>query len=284
MTQKERRTAEETEETLVITETEQGYRVYAPGNGKRTYVVTPDGDGFACSCGEYLRHASSNPDWQCSHIQAVVSRMGGEDEARDEHRDATENEQATDQEARMPRKRKATLPGNGGPQMVLKRSASPDGRIDSLSVEFACPVADLARSAITEKARTLLAVQADIMQAFLGRKEKAPTPPPTPSQETTEPAVPARLLRVEGMDGKWGRRLFLTVQVNGEMTRLFGSQKQLAAQLAAAGFADIAEKVAEGLDLNLPCRVITKPSPDGRFVNVDRLLPADTPRTQARVR
>jgi len=289
MTQRGQRTEAETkgEETLVISETEGGYRVHAPGNGKRTYLVTPDGDGFECTCGEYLRNAATDPDWQCPHIEAVVRRMTGDDTegAHDADRYDTEERRGIQEESRAPRKRKTHAPPASPTQMVVKRSMSPDGRIDSLSVEFSSPVESVDADAIKAKARTILNVQADIMQDFLGRNGKAATPRPNPPQETTEPAVPGRLLRIEGMDGKWGRRLFITVQVNGETTRLFGSRKQLAEQLAGAGFSDIAEKVDEGLDLNLPCKVITKPSPDGRFVNVDRLLPATTAaRSHARVR
>src|SRR5712692_10140777 len=45
MTQKERVKAEDrrTDETFVISEVEDGYRIYAPADGKRTYLVRPDG-------------------------------------------------------------------------------------------------------------------------------------------------------------------------------------------------------------------------------------------------
>ena len=86
------------------------------------------------------------------------------------------------------------------------------------------------------------------------------------------------------MEGKWGRRLFITVQVNGETTRIFGSRKQLAETLGAAGSPRAPETITEGMELNLPCRVTTKPSPDGRFVNIDRVFAVETARTHARVR
>lgn len=73
------------------------------------------------------------------------------------------------------------------------------------------------------------------------------------------------------MDGKWGRRLFLTVQVNGHAAKLFGSPKQLQAALATAGYPDAS--VAEGSTLNLPCQVIAAPSPDGRYLNIVQVFP-----------
>jgi hypothetical protein len=287
MTQRGRRTeAEKAEETLVISETEHGYRVYAPSDPKRSYIVTRDEEeGLRCSCGEYLRRSNADPDWQCPHIAAVVSRMSGEETngARDTERYDTEERRAIQDDGRKPQRKKAVASPNGSTQMIVKRSVSPDGRIDSLSVEFAAAVETIAADEIKAKAKQILAVQADIMQDFLGRNGKAETPRPTPSQEMG-PAVPARLLRIDGMDGKWGRRLFIMVQVNGETTRLFGNRKQLAEALEAAGFPRAPETITEGTELNLPCRVTTKPSPDGRFVNIDRVSPANIPRTHARVR
>jgi hypothetical protein len=73
------------------------------------------------------------------------------------------------------------------------------------------------------------------------------------------------------MDGKWGRRLFLNVQVNGRTAKLFGSPKQLEAALTNAGFPDI--EITEGVQLNLPCQAIAAPSPDGRYLNIVQVFP-----------
>src|SRR5439155_26451650 len=189
-------------------------------DGKRTYLVTADGEGFACSCGEYLRRSSTDPDWQCLHIKAVVGRMTGEETngAQDAERSDTEERRAIQENGRKRERMKAAPNGNGLTQMTVKRSMSPDGRIDSLSVEFASPVETIAADEIKAKAKRILAVQADIMQDFLGRNGRERTSAPKTPQETTEPAVPAMLRRIEGMEGKWGHRLFITVQVNGETT------------------------------------------------------------------
>ena len=82
------------------------------------------------------------------------------------------------------------------------------------------------------------------------------------------------MLGVGGLDGKWGRRLFLRFDVRGRPLRLFGAPKQLADSIAAAGFPDLADDVAEGMRLNLPCRVTMKPSNDGRFLDIVKVLPA----------
>jgi hypothetical protein len=61
--------------------------------------------------------------------------------------------------------------------------------------------------------------------------------------------------------------------VNGKTLKLFGRREELAAAVAAAGFNGV--EIQEGTDLNLPCRVITKPSPDGKYTNIDKVLPAN---------
>jgi hypothetical protein len=75
------------------------------------------------------------------------------------------------------------------------------------------------------------------------------------------------------MNTRSGWRLFINVQVNGTTIKLFGSKRQLGDHVAAAGFASIADHISQGMLLNLPCRVVTKPSADGKFINVEQVLP-----------
>src|SRR2546425_2733954 len=120
------------------------------------------------------------------------------DGTRNAERYDTEERRAIQEDSQKPKRKKAVPSANGPTQMVVKRSVSPDGRIDPLSVEFTAPVEPIDAEAIKAKARTILNVQADIMQDFLGRNGKEQKPAPPPPQDTTEPAVPARLLRIEG--------------------------------------------------------------------------------------
>ena len=75
------------------------------------------------------------------------------------------------------------------------------------------------------------------------------------------------------MNGKWGERLSLNVQINGRTSRLFGSPKQLAERIQSAGYEIDPANLEPGLRLNLACRVTTKPSDDGRYLNVEKVLP-----------
>ena len=156
--------------------------------------------------------------------------------------------------------------------MLIKRSVSPDGRIDSLSVEFSFPIGKTTSEELKTRAGKILALQAEIAAGFLKGNGNGK---PQRDAETAN-AVPGQLLAVASMNGKWGRRLFINVLANGQVLKLFGSEKQLAEAVSAAGFGSVAEHIADGFSLNLPCRVLTRPSLDGKYINIERVLPAQT--------
>ena len=64
--------------------------------------------------------------------------------------------------------------------------------------------------------------------------------------------------------------------MDGRTIRLFGNKQQLADAITAAGHRCDAKDVAEGVSLDLPCRVTTKPSDDGRYTNIDQIFPPRT--------
>jgi len=86
------------------------------------------------------------------------------------------------------------------------------------------------------------------------------------------------------MPGKRGRRLFLNVEVQGRTAKLFGYRQQLAEALTAIGAGSVATVLREGMAVDLPCRAIVKPTDDGRFLNVEQLLPAETRPGSGRVK
>lgn len=251
---------------LIVGRAEDGFRVYAVRDRFTIYTVK---DG-ACTCPNF----AARPDVACEHIAAAerfqTMTNGSRNAGAEEKGGAAMNGEH-----------------NGDAQLVIKRSVSPDGRIDSLSVEFRTPVAGISSAAITATATKMLGAQRAIIAEFLaqtpkpnGQKPNGQRPNGTsaPHQDGESPTVPARVVGVGGMDGKWGRRLFLTIACDGGNLRLFGNRNQLADHLSAAGWRFAADDITEGVDLDIPCRVVTKPSPDGRYQNVERLLQANGPR------
>lgn len=94
---------------------------------------------------------------------------------------------------------------------------------------------------------------------------------PSTQEDTSQPAT---IVGVGGADGRFGRRLFLRLQIGDRVLRLYGGTKALAAALSMAGYPDAAGDVVEGRRFDFPCRVVTAQSGEGGFVNVVQVLPA----------
>ena len=266
----ERRRERAKSEPWIIAKTETGFRIHSPTSGGRPYLVSGIPDHPTCTCPDFEKHAR-DPEWRCKHILAVLDRNGGQDEfSTYEAAERTGMEKEQEAPAAEPGPR----PTNGHAQMLLKRSVSPDGRIDSLSVEFSCPVEETLDGSVETHAQKLLELQNGIVHGFLnGNRTPKPDPYSRPiSEPPQDGAEPAQLLRIGGTDGKWGRRLFLTVQANSRTLRLYGSQASLAEHLTRAGYPDHAGNVREGVSLNLPCRIVTQPAENG-FLNIQEVLP-----------
>jgi hypothetical protein len=69
--------------------------------------------------------------------------------------------------------------------------------------------------------------------------------------------VPAVITKIDRMKTRQGDSLFLKVDIGGETVRVFGRPEELAERLEAAGYDIPASEVQAGLELNLPCLVIT---------------------------
>jgi predicted nucleic acid-binding Zn finger protein len=278
-----RRKARAQTETFVITEAEDGFRVYAPANPSRQYVVGGTPEAPTCTCPDFRFHAR-NGDWKCKHILAVLKETGATgDPVPSTDQIEAEERRAIQEEGNTRTPPDPPAPTNGIAQMLLKRSVSPDGRIDSLSVELACPVNHAPVREVRDQALRALKLQAEIVENFLGANGKEKEPKVT-SPVTPVSTVPADLLEVGGMNTRWGRRLFINVKANGETLKLFGSKTQLEEAVSAAGFSELRDRIVEGVNLAVPCRVTTKTSENGKYRNVDRVFPAESAASERRAR
>ena len=273
--QLEKRKERAENETLVISQTEDGYRVYSPAYPTKSYIVSGSPEAPACTCPDFEHH-TGDPQWRCKHILAVLDHVHKTGSCATPSRSYEDEERAAMQARPVNSGQREEAPGNGStPRMVIKRSVSPDGRIDSLSVEISCPVERIAAEEINGNAEDILDVQAQVIESFLsrspnGRRDDVPS-------SGNNGAIPAQMLSIGGFDSKWGRKLYIAVQANGKTLKLFGNRKQLGEALTSAGYPYLADHVNEGASLNLPCRITTKPSDDGRYTNVDRVFPVANP-------
>jgi hypothetical protein len=251
-------------ETLVVARVGDGFRVYSIHAPHLFYFVTGSPDLPVCTCPDF-HVQEDDPSYRCTHVRAVY---GNGPIAAPPFPSFLAPPSFPDPVRHEPPSQDTGAPAH----MSIKRSVSPDGRIDSLSVEFSCDVDQLSDDEITASAQRFVDVQRAIADGFRHNGSAPPTHA-TPSNDIQ----PAQLVGIGGMDGKWGRRLFLLVQVRDRQLRFFGSAKQLADAITAAGFPGYAQQIVEGLAFNLPCRVTMSPSADGRFMNIDKILPAQPP-------
>ncbi len=274
---------------LIASRVDGGFRVHSTDNPSQQYSVVWNGKRLTCTCPDFEFH-QADPNWRCKHIMAVEPFDDSLPEMPDAAGESGENGDTSfvpvetapsgePPESTPPRRRRAPKEPPSATHMIIKRSVSPDGRIDSVSVEFSTPVLDLQVGEIKERALKTLQLQREIVSSFLKLNGHAAQPqPPAPSRpavvERNDDGLPvfARMLDVGKVNGKWGDRLCIVFDMNGNRTRLFGSPKQLAEHIGAAGYRIRPEEVAAGLRLNLPCQVVTKPSDDGKYVNIERVL------------
>jgi hypothetical protein len=281
---------------LIASRVDDGFRVYSTDNPSQLYFVKWNGERLTCTCPDFEIH-KADADWRCKHILAVEPFDNHLPELPEPVGDMIQTVGATavttaaapagDPPNSPPsRKRRAPKEPSSPTHMLIKRSVSPDGRIDSVSVEFSTPVVDLQIGEIKDRALTTLQLQRDIVTSFLTLNGKsAPQPPQPQPQRTAQPAtatlprkvdegpVFAKMIDIGKVNGKWGDRLCITFDIDGHRTKLFGSPKQLAGHIEAAGYMVQPQSITPGLRLDVPCLVTTKPSEDGKYVNVDQVLP-----------
>jgi hypothetical protein len=279
--QLEARTERAENGTLVVSKIEEGFRVYSIHNPSRMYLVKQEGDRWTCTCPDFEVH-KLDTTWRCKHILAVAPWQKPESAEAPQLGNGQTTElpvsPAVNEPAGVPKKR-GRKNSNGSAQMLIKRSVSPDGRIDSVSVEFSMPVTEITNGEIKAKASNTLKLQKEIVADFLRLNDEKVAAFPPPASKPPEPApqngqpVFARMVDIGKMNGKWGERLYINVAINGRTSRLFGSAKQLAEHIQSAGYEISSTNVEPGLRLNLACRAVTKPSDDGRYLNVEKVLP-----------
>jgi len=253
-----------TEERLIISLDDGGaFRVYSPAYPTKSYTVSGTPEGPRCTCPEFEEH-KNDPEWKCNHMLAVLNLLNKSGEPA-----------ASGEKEPQPAKEENVIEPVSGLRMEIKRSVSHDDKINSLSITLVYPVESDSSTEVKENAERLIGVLSDIVDQFKQENGKAPAQR-SPQQNSGNGSVPAQILSVGGMKGTWGgRRLFLNFDVNGQTIKLFGTRNELAKYIGYAGFPDLSERIGEGTNLNLPCRVVTKPSADGKYVNIERVYPIE---------
>lgn len=189
----EKRLRRAQEEQMVIMQVEEGIRVYAPNVPQRAYIVAGSADVPTCTCPDFQHH-QQDPAWRCKHILAVQAWREGKTAPAPERQNQPPGS--------------ISQPENSS-HMVVKRSVSPDGRIDSLSVEFSVPIGGVSPQQVASLAERSIRLGSGIAEGFR-RNHNGPSHVTARESQDLTPAV---IEGVGGMDTKWGRRLFLNIRV-----------------------------------------------------------------------
>ena len=262
-----KRIAQVGSDTFVIAREGDEFRMYAPGNPAEVSTVRISDKDTVCTCTEFIEKGG-NPEFRCKHILAVQKIP-----------QVQPIPSAIKAPSHAPGPQTRVSSGNGARQMLLKRSISPDGRIDSLSVEFSLPMGSANDEETVERANAALAIGSVIIAGFLGKesngngKETKEEKPIQPSVRQNVQPKPARIIAYGVMPTKWGTSPFLTFEVDGSKLRFFGTRRRIGEILSYAGYPALSQELDGPAELNLDCRVTVRPSENGRYTNVHRVYP-----------
>lgn len=266
----EKRKERAIQEPLVITKTSDGYRIFSAANPSKFFLVRQENGRPTCSCLDFEKH-KTDETWRCKHILATANSEGTpEKDEVEEERKAIQAEEIIE-----------SSPQNGTTHhshLLIKRSISPDGRIDSVSLEMDLELNGEPPSVIKAKALNALQLEAEIASVFIAsrqlEKEMNGRPKPQEAAKSPQPngsAIEAILQNIGVMPGKWGPRHFINIDVMGRTAKLFGNPKQIATAIQSAGYNFPVAAVAEGVELNVPCKVTTKQN--GQYLNIEQVFP-----------
>lgn len=265
---------------LKLARTNKGYLVHA---GTKTYEVIVENEKIVCNCNDFEKKQKEDSSYYCKHITAALADFEAEQSyASAVKPDTAEQPNGKASSPSKPNgvaKAPITFPVKQVPapsaqtHMLIKRSLSSDGRIDSISVEVDFGLVDEDETVVKTQALKALRLQDTIIKEFIGLeqvKEDLPEPPQviTPTSAIPEEAVNAIMTKVGLTQSK---SFYITFELpEGKTAKLFGNQKYLSNQIAVAGFSFPAEKIVEGIILNIPCKVTTVIN--GKFINVDKVF------------
>lgn len=165
-------------------------------------------------------------------------------------------------------------------RMLATRSLSADGTLDAVSIKLELELDDLTMPEMKTLGVNALRLENEIIEAFYGVCASPPPAQDFPNGHQPEEddfgadaasAVPARLLDI----GKThNNAYFINVRVGAQTAKFFGSTRKLVRQLSRAGLDLTPEAISEKLALNFACRATTRPSTNGRYLQVVALFPA----------
>jgi hypothetical protein len=160
--------------------------------------------------------------------------------------------------------------GKGGVQVEVQARVTNDEAQDRETASYAYDLLDRLASLAAQNT-----APSENNFAREGASQSTAKPMPTKSRTTSASGgnpVSAVITKVDRMKTRQGESLFLKVDVGGETVRVFGRPEELAERLEASGYDFPASEVQAGLELNLPCLVVTGQGSSGYKI-IEAFLP-----------
>jgi SWIM zinc finger len=167
-------------------------------------------------------------------------------------------------------RRNVQMDGKGGVQVEVQARVTNDEAQDRETASYAYDLLD--------RLATLAAKNTAPSESNFAREAVSPSPAKkTPMRSRAASAtggspVPAVIVKVDRMKTRQSESLFLKVDVGGETVRVFGRPEELAERLETSGYDIPASEVQAGLELNLPCLVVTGQGSTGYKI-IEEFLP-----------
>jgi uncharacterized Zn finger protein len=167
-------------------------------------------------------------------------------------------------------RRNVQTDGKNGVQVEVQARVTNDESQDRETVSYAYDLLD--------RLASIAAKNTAPSESNFAREAASPNaakPMPTKSRTTSTSGgnpVSAVITKIDRMKTRQGESLFLKVDVGGETVRVFGRPEELAERLEASGYDFPASEVQAGLELNLPCLVVTGQASSGYKI-IEEFLP-----------
>ena len=167
-------------------------------------------------------------------------------------------------------RRNVQTDGKGGVQVEVQARITNDEAQDRETASYAYDLLDRLASLA---AKNTAPSETNFAREAVPPSTAKPMPIKSRTASTTEGnPVPAVITKVDRTKTRQGESLFLKVDVGGETVPVFGRPEELAERLEASGYDIPASEIQAGLQLNLPCLVVTGQGSSGYKI-IQEFLP-----------
>ena len=244
-------------------------RLHVTGDFPEFVVTNKSGTGYKVKLDPHGSGTCTCPDFQvriaqegriCKHIAAAaITALAPQVQAPSPANGSTMKANGTQTAEASPLvfriRRNVQTDGKNGVQVEVQARITNDEVQDRETASYAY---DLLERLASLAAKSTAPSESNFARQTVSPSAAKPVPIKSRTTSATEGnPVPAVITKIDRMKTRQGESLFLKVDVGGETVRVFGRPEELAERLEASGYDIPASEIQAGLELNLPCLVVT---------------------------